>query len=217
MDWKRRLLIAAVVSLTATAGLAILILLFGDFGETEGRILGTTAAISFCSLLALPGGVLRERRVAEGVGWVSIALAAAAFVLVLALLWGPEDSVGLGKVAGTVAAFAVASTQIAALTTRRRDEDSASVSATYAAAVALALLLATLVAVAIWAEVDSSAFFRALAALAVLDVLLIALQPFLRRLARGDVQSERVVLDGTPEQIRDALARIEGSGVRVRR
>lgn len=44
----------------ATAALAVAILLFSDFDETAGRILGTTAAISFVSVLALPASVLVE-------------------------------------------------------------------------------------------------------------------------------------------------------------
>ncbi len=216
MDWKRRLLVAAVLSLAATAGLAILILLFGDFGSTEGRILGTTAAISFFSLLALPGGVLLERRSAEPLAWSSVVLAGVAFVLVLAWIWTASNSETVARFAGVATAYAAAGAQIAGLTARRRDTDSSSVRIAYVAASALALLLATMAAVAIFEGVDSEGFYRALGALAVLDVFLVVLQPFLRRLGGTHAASTRVVLEGTPEQIEDALARIEGSGVRVR-
>ena len=217
MEWKRRLLVAAVLSLAATAGLAILILLFGDFGSTEGRILGTTAAISFFSLLALPGGVLLERRSAELLAWSSIVLTAVAFVLVLAWIWTASNSETVARFAGAATAYAAAGAQIAGLTARRRDTDSSSVRIAYAAATALALLLATMAAVAIFEGVDAERFYRALGALAVLDVFLVVLQPFLRRLGGTDAGSTRVVLEGTTEQIEAALARIEGSGVRVRR
>jgi hypothetical protein len=43
---KRAFLRALVISLCATAGLAILTLLVGDFDETAGRIVAPTAFIS---------------------------------------------------------------------------------------------------------------------------------------------------------------------------
>lgn len=217
MDWKRRLLVAAVASLAATAAIAIGILLFGDFGSTEARILGTTAAISFFSLLALPAGVLLERRAAEALAWLSLALVALAFVLVLAWIWSSGNSDGVARAAGAVTAYAVAVAQVAALTSRRRDSDTGAVRIVFLGACVLALLLATMAAYAIFGDVDDESFYRVLAALAVLDVFLVVLQPFLRRLAGGTATKTRIVLEGTEEQIEAALARIEGTGVSVRR
>jgi hypothetical protein len=217
MDWKRGLLVAAIVSLAATAALAILILLFGDFGSTEGRILGTTAAISFFSLLALPGGILLEHRRARPLAAASVALAAGAFVLVLAWIWSSGNSDTVARLAGAATAYAAASTQIAGLTTRSRDTDPRSVRLAYAVASGLALLLASMATYAIFEDLDNEGFYRALAALAVLDVFLVVLQPFLRRLGRGAAATTSVVLEGTREQIADAIARVEGTGVRVRR
>lgn len=217
MDWKRGLLVAAVLSLAATAALAILILLFSDFGSTEGRILGTTAAISFFSLLALPGGILLEHRRAQALGVASIALAAGAFVLVLAWIWTSGNSETLARLAGAATAFAAAATQVAGLTARSRDTDPSSVRFAYAGASGLALVLASMTTFAIYEEVDSEGFYRVLAALAVLDVFLVLLQPFLRRLGTAAATTTSVVLEGTAEQIDDALTRLEGTGVRVRR
>ena len=55
---RRLLLTAVAVSITATALLAIGVLLFGSFGETEGRILGSTMILAGYALLALPAGFL---------------------------------------------------------------------------------------------------------------------------------------------------------------
>jgi hypothetical protein len=213
MDWKRGLLVAAVLSLAATAALAILILLFSDFGSTEGRILGTTAAISFFSLLALPGGILLEHRRAQALGVASIALAAGAFVLVLAWIWTSGNSETLARLAGAATAFAAAATQVAGLTARSRDTDPSSVRFAYAGASGLALVLASMTTFAIYEEVDSEGFYRVLAALAVLDVFLVLLQPFLRRLGTAAATTTSVVLEGTAEQIDDALTRLEGTGL----
>lgn len=214
---KRLLVVAALASLSATAAIAIAVLLFGDFGETEWRILGTTLGISLYSLLSLPGAILLERRVAEPLGWATIGLAGAGFVLGLVALWGAEDSETAWKLVGTTTAIAAAATQMAALTSRRRDDDASALRGVYVGAVALAALLAVLATLAIWKEIDSEGFYRAVGALAVLDVFLVILQPLLRRLRGPGAASARVVLEGTPEQIDDALRRLEGSGVRVRR
>jgi hypothetical protein len=217
MAMGKRLLVAAIASLSVTAAIAIVLLLFGDFGETELRILGTTLAISLYSLLSLPGAILLERRDAQPLGWATIAFAAAGFVLVLVVIWGADDSETAWKLAGTTTAIAAALTQISAMTTRRRDDDPPLVRGVFLAAVAVVALLDVLTIVAIWKEIGSEGFYRGLGAVAVLDVFLILLQPLLRRLRGGGTSSARAILEGTPEQIDDALRRVEGSGVRVRR
>ncbi|MEP7335117.1 MAG: hypothetical protein ABI717_04990 [Actinomycetota bacterium] len=213
---KRLLLVGALASLSVTAALAILILLFGDFGDTEARILGTTVAISVASLLALPGAILLERRTSVLVGWASVSLAVTSFAWAQVVIWG-GDSVTAGKLLGTLVVWAVASTQIAALQTRRRHDDPRAVGAAAAGATALALLLASLVSFAIWAELEDSPFFRIIAALTVLDVFLVVMQPILRRLQPGGAATALAVLEGTQEQIDEALRRVEGTGVTVRR
>jgi hypothetical protein len=214
---KRVLLVAAVASLSVTAAIAIVVLLFGDFGHTEVRILGTTFAISLYSLLALPGAILLERRQAEPLAWATIGAAVIGFALALVAVWAADDSERAWRWVGTTTAVAAALTQISALTSRRRDDDEAGLRGVYYTACALVALLATLVTIAIWKDIDDQAFYRALGALAVLDVFLVVLQPLLRRLRGPGARPTRVVLEGTPEEIDEALRRVEGSGVRVRR
>jgi hypothetical protein len=214
---KRPLLIAALASLTAAALLAIAILLFGDFGSTEGRILATTLAVSFYSLLTLPGSILVERRSAVALGWTTIVLGVLSFLLAAAAIWGLVGEEPGWKLTGIATAWAAATTQIAALTSRRRSADDTAVRSVVIGACTLAVVLAVLVTVAIAAELeDAERFFRVLAALAVLNVFLLAFQPILRRLRSPDAGLVRVVLEGTPDQIAEALRRVEGSGVDIR-
>ncbi len=191
MRWKRLLLLAVIASLAVTAALAIGILLLGDFDDTEWRVLGTTFAISVASLLALPGAQLLDQRRAVPLAWATVALAAVAFVLFEHALWTDEDSETAWKRVGTAAVFAVATTQIAALTSRLKADDRKSVGVLYFATVGLGLLLATLATTAMWKEIDSDVFYRVLAALAVLNAFLVVLQPLMRRLG-GATESYRV-------------------------
>ena len=195
---KPVLLRAIVASLTATALLAIGILLLGHFGQTEGRILTTTMLLAGYGLLALPAGFLFDQGRRTGLAWAVLILATAGFVLSVALVWtGDDPPEALAKTAATIAALAVASTQVAALAARRTEREPESVRRLFLASTALALALASMVGLAVWAEIGSSGFYRALGAAVVLDVLLVALQPILAA-ARREPTIHRLRLVGQP-------------------
>ena len=80
---RRLVLIGVAVSLCATALLAIGILLFGNFGETEGRILGTTLMLAGYGLVALPAGFLLDQSRHRPLAGAVIALAATGLALAL--------------------------------------------------------------------------------------------------------------------------------------
>ncbi len=228
MRWRRLLLLAVIASLAVTAALAIGILLLGDFDDTEWRVLGTTFAISVASLLALPGAQLLDQRRAVLLAWATVGLAAVSFVLFEHTIWTDDNSETAWKRVGTAAVFAVATTQIAALTSRLKADDRQSVRVLYLITVGLGLLLAALATTAMWKEIDSDVFYRVLAALAVLNVFLVVLQPLLRRLG-GASQSYRVRFVLEPEgseelelsgrdfaaALADGVRRLERGGRRV--
>ena len=228
MTWKRLPLQAVIASLAVTAALAIGILLLGDFDDTEWRVLGTTFAISVASLLALPGAQLLDQRRAAPLAWATIALAAVAFVLFEQAIWTDDDTETGWKRVGTAAIFAVATTQIAALTSRLKSDDRKGVRAVYLVAVGLGLLLAALATPAMWEEIDNDTFYRILGALTVLNVFLVVLQPLLRRLG-GAPESYRVRFGLEPEgseelelsgrdfaaALADGVRRLEREGRRV--
>jgi MFS family permease len=169
----------------ATAAIAVALLLFSEFDETAGRILGTTGALAFFSLLALPAGVLLDRGRARRLAWATLALAAIGLLLTLALLWvgGEDDPETLVKSAFTASVFAVAAAYASATAARIRDEDSRLVRALFAAGVAVGLVLACLSTLAAWAEIDDVGYYRVFGALAVVGVLLTLLQPVARKTA----------------------------------
>lgn len=193
----RRIALSAIAaSLIATALLAIGILLFGDFGETEGRILGTTALLAGYALLTLPAGFLFDQARLPSLAAAVVTLAAAGLALSLTAVWTNGSSDLLGKSVMTVTVFAAAATQTAALAARRRAGDPTSVRALFTASCVLALILAALATVAAWAEIDDSLYFRIVAAVAVLDVLLVVLQPVVALARpRGEAHHLRLTVD----------------------
>jgi hypothetical protein len=209
------------LSLAATGLIAIGTLVFGQFDDTAGRILGTTGALAFFSLLTLPAGVLldqdRHRVLAVG----TITLAAFGLIAILSLVWrGGDESEQGWKLAASVTAFAVASAQAAAITSRRRMRDSQTITLLYWFATSAGLVLATLGTAAIWGEIEGSGYYRAVGALAVANVVAVLLQPTLRRLART-ASSTRLVLafDRAPsgEALDAALRALGPYGVRIER
>ena len=170
-----------MASLTATALVAIAVLLFAEFDDTTLKVVATTALLSGFSLLGLPGAALLDQKRAVPLGWLTLGLAAVGLGHALVLLWtGSERG---WEVLVTVTAFAGAGAQASGTTARRRTADPRAVAALYAAAIAGAILLATLISIAAWREVEDETYYRVLAALAVLVVALTLLQPILRRTA----------------------------------
>jgi hypothetical protein len=200
VDARRAFLGAVVVSLVLTAAIAIVTVLLGDFGETEARILLTTASISFYSLLALPGSILLERQRMQPLALTSLGLAALGFLLALNMIWIQWDDAGDGswKSHVVVTIVALATTQAAGVELRRRDADSIWARRLAFASHASAALAALLASLAVLWEVEDDGFLRALGAVVVANVLLVTLQPVLRRM--GGAPAARYsfvcVLDG---------------------
>jgi hypothetical protein len=192
----RKLLLSAIVAaLCLTAAIAVVVLLSGHFDETSWRILGTTSAISFFSLLGVPVGMLFERGRAATLARVSGVLTSAAFVLTLAVIWRHWAN-GVGKTWGVVLTLAVAAAQAAAVEARRRDNDTPAISLLTAGSMLTGGVLAAMGVLAILTEITNGTFYRALGAVAVVDVALIAIVAVLRRGVGPIAQGHRIRLDG---------------------
>ncbi|HEX6953090.1 MAG TPA: hypothetical protein VF124_09860 [Gaiellaceae bacterium] len=216
MSRKRVLLFTVAVLLSVSAVLAIAVLLIGRFGSTEGRILGSTALLGGFGLVALPGVVLLDKERARWLALAGVGSAALASVLALVAIWSPSSSDTFGRTVGSAAVVAVAFSQLTALTARRATGDPASVRRLFAASCATAALTAILAVTFIWSNPHGTLAPRALGALVVLDLLLVALQPILAR-ARPVVvahhfevvlsSGERVAVDVTGGDVASAAAR----------
>lgn len=177
---KRILLLVVAGLLSASALLAIGILLAGRFGRTEGRILGTTALLAGYGLVALPATILLDQRRANRLAAGALVLTAASGSLALAAVW-TNASDDFGRTVGTVMAFALASAQSCALAARRRERDPTVVRRLFALSLTLAFAVAALVTALLWASIAGDGYVRGLGTLAVLDLLVVALQPILAR------------------------------------
>jgi hypothetical protein len=234
MKARRILLRAVVAALSVTALVAISALLGGNFGETEWKILATTSGFALASLFALRGTILLDRGMHRRLGWTVVVLSALAFVLLLKVLWLDDgDSDWTWKALAISAGLAGALGQIATSITRRRPTDPPSIRPLSFAAGVCALTVELLVAIAAIEEIGDGGYYRFLAAVFVLDVLLVVLESVVRRLgekpavAPGYTAFVCILADGRqvrrearehelPEAVASALRELNARGQRVR-
>ena len=224
---KRLFFLGLIASLVLTAAIAIGVLLFGEFDETTGKILSTTALLALFSLVALPGGVLIDQRRHLSLAYATLVLATIAFALALGVVWRDWESEGgeaLWRTLAAFAAFAGAAAQAATTTARLRPDDTPLVRRLYVASLVLGVLLAGMIALAAALEIDSSGYYRVLGAVAVADVLRVVDQSVARRLG-GPAQAPvaagageaTLLVTGPREALEAAIPELERRGFRVSR
>ena len=221
---KRLFFWTLIASLSLTAAIAIGILLFANFDDTTGRILMTTGLVSVTSLLALPGGVLLDQGRYRALAWADLALSSALFVFATVLVWSSSDDPGetLLKAFGTLTIASVATAQVGAVTSRRRDGDPRGVRILYLVSIGLVAVVGAMACTAIWAEIDDGNFYRILAALVVADVFSVIVQPILKKMSparRDGVFRLAFTLDRDPgdEAIEGARRALQEAGANVER
>jgi hypothetical protein len=195
MQGRKLLLTTIIGALCLTAGIAVVILLSGHFDATSWRILATTSAVSFFGLLGVPVGMLLERGRAVVLARISGMLTLAAFALTLAVVWRHWAD-GVGKTWGVVLTLAVAAAQAAVVEARRRDTDTPAISLLTGGSMLTGAALAVMGIAAILTEIDDGTYYRALGALAVIDVLLLAIVAVLRRGVGPIAQAHRIRING---------------------
>jgi hypothetical protein len=235
-DLRRIALIATVTALSVTALIAILALLTQDFGETQLRILATTGGFGLASLIAMRGTVLLEHGRQLTLGRAVIALSILSFVIEMWIIWLDTNSEAAWKSYVCSIAAAGALGQIAGMIARRRATDPPSIAPLVWAAGACAVVGAVMAWTAALEEIDDSGYYRVFGVVVVLDVLLLALQPVVRRLGSptrpapaspSETGFVCVLADGRrlrsgagndlPAAVAEALRNLERRGERVTR
>jgi hypothetical protein len=206
---KRALLLAVAVLLTVSALLAVAILLFGgDFGRTEGRILGTTAMLAGYAVLGLPAAALLDRGLARPLAVLDGALAGVGAALAAIGIWSGTVSDAFGRSIATVT-ITLAAVALASLLTARRGAHEVVL---YAASLVLAGISVAIALILLWLVEDDATLARILGATVVLTLLTSALQPILGR-ARNETRTRlRLHLaDGTTRDVsvRGSVERVD--------
>ena len=187
------LVVAALISLVAV--------LKGSFSDTDGKILGTLAALLYCGGAALAGFALVDRGPALPLGWAMVGLASLTFLLLAGAIWHPiwdEDSNTAWRLAASGVLYLVAGlvATTGLLLTRRPALQRLAVVAGGLTTAAVSLTL-----VPVWRDTDpGSTLGKAMGVAWILAALAYLLGPVLQRWSSvGDVETgDRVLaeLDG---------------------
>ena len=172
--------------------------------------------------------MLVDRRRLPVLAMFLLTLAVAGALLAVSAVWRSSPSDAHGNAVGTVTAFLVASAQVSALVLRRPDRDRTLVRWLFALSCLFAAVAAAMFTVVLWAEIDSERYGRVLAAVVVLDILAVALQPTLARarphaitiplrllLESGETREVGVLAPDLAAAAADAIRQSEREGHRV--
>src|SRR6478672_13880609 len=108
MPLRRVFLLSAAAIASTAALLAIVVVLEGDFGGTEGRIFATLAATFVALSTAVAGIALLARGASRPLGYAGVGLALGGYVLWFDQIWAQHDSDRYWQFLWTLAAFSFA-------------------------------------------------------------------------------------------------------------
>ena len=108
MSLRRVFLLGAAALASVAALVAIVTVVSGDFGQTEGKIFATLATTFAAGSALVAGLALLGRRESPLLGYAGIGLALTGFVLWSAQIWGEFAGDGYWKLVGVLTAWSVA-------------------------------------------------------------------------------------------------------------
>jgi hypothetical protein len=185
---KQALLRTVIVALVASALFGIYAFLFGDFGETEVKILLTTLSISYFSVTSLACAAAFEKRRGSTLAPVGLVVGILGFLVFIPGIWAEWwDSEILGKSMAILAIFAFSFAQGCLLTLVPFKQ---SIRWVFFATVVAIFALAILISGMIVFEADDEWFFRIAGVLGILDGCGSLLIPVLCRLSREPIEIE---------------------------
>lgn len=178
--------ILLLVSLTTGALFAVWTLLFGRFGEVEGKIVGSTLLLGAFSLTGLAAALRLEQSRAVWLGWLGIAASVAAYVLSLVVMWAEPEVEGVGRAMGSavLAALALGFVSLLVLIRPRSSSVRWALGATLGLTTVVWAMAEYLVITT--PEEPDERYLRVMGAAAVLVALGAILTPILDRLGRRD-------------------------------
>jgi hypothetical protein len=178
---RRIAFIALAVAIAVAGLLAVVGLITGDVSDGLVDAWAATGAIIGFSLLALIGTYRQERRPDSLLPKLSVAAAAFGLATALTVIWlSSSDGVAKLSIIGLIVAFATSHASL--LEARRRPTDTSLVCGLVTATLGFVALAALLLCITVATIEDTGpGFGRLVAIVLVLDVMLNALVPIVRR------------------------------------
>jgi hypothetical protein len=207
MNPRRLFLYLLIGSIGLSALIAIGVLLFGNFGSVEVRVLFTTLTVTVTSIFGLACGAYLETGRGRYLPITGIALSIVAALMCFLIIWDVlDDNEVFIKSFLTATMIAAACSHLSLLSLARLDKK---FSWTRIAAVACVVLLCAILLYILWFEPegDSDLIYRILGVLGILVASITVVTPILHKLSSKDGESEKI--DTEIEQLKAQIAELE--------
>ena len=196
---KRLFLKLFIGFLSLTAAIAILSVLSGDFGEFQLKVLATTFSISAASICSMSCAAFIDKKKKRELGVIGIVFSGIAAALMTGGVWIDINEEAYWKITISFIVFAMALAHAFLLILP--DLDSEHRWAQTASCVAISILALQIVS-AVWGEIDDEGYYKFLAAVSIVVVLLTLVIPILMKMRKGIDDSVRTLVltenqDGT--------------------
>ncbi|HEU4479567.1 MAG TPA: hypothetical protein VFR80_13700 [Pyrinomonadaceae bacterium] len=184
MSPKRIALWFLIISVSISALLGIFVILSGNFGDFEARVILTTITVSSASICALAAGALWESRSARMLPGIAVVFAILAALLIITGIWTRINSEEFWKFCATIGVLAIATAQASLISL-------AQLAPRFLWARIVTLLaiffLAALIILIIHSNVTGEGLFKTIGATAILVAALTIMMPIFHRLSRADI------------------------------
>lgn len=185
MNLRRLFLYLLIASIGLSAIIGIGVILFGNFGEIEVRVLFTTLTVTVTSIFGLACGAYLETRRGKYLPLAGIALSIVSALMCFLIIWNVlDDSELFIKSFLTGVLLAASCSHLSLLSLARLDSRFAW---TRIAAVACVILLVLIFLYILWFEPkgDSDLIYRVLGVLGILLASITVVTPILHKLSSG--------------------------------
>jgi len=189
---RRILLWGFIGFLSLTALIAVFSILSHQFGDTQLKVIFTTLTISGTSICAMCCAAFIEKKGMNVFCWIGISSAVAAAALTIFGIWMEIEKDDYWKTAGTLIVAAVAFAQTFLLLI---PDLAAAHRWTRSVFILFITILALQIIYAVWAEVDKDEYYRGIAVVSILVVLMTLVIPICSKLSGQEKEKpERLVL-----------------------
>ena len=217
IDLRRIFLITLIASVVTSALIGIGVLLLGDSGLIEVRVLMTTMVITIVSVLGLACGAYIEIRGGRELPYAGILFSVIAGLMSFFIIWNilDEDEVFI-KMFLTVTLLATACSHLSLLALARLDRR---FSWTRISAVICVALLCAILLFILWFEPtgDSDLIYRILGVLGILLAAITVVTPVLHKLSSDKSDVEKIdaeirMLQKRIDELKNMRAKLEADG-----
>ena len=207
INLRRLFLISLIASVVTSAVIGIGVLLLGNFGLIEVRILMTTLVITIVSVLGLACGAYVEIRGGKQLPYAGIALSVVAGLMSFFIIWDIllYDETFI-KSFLTVTLLATACSHLSLLAIARLDRR---FSWTRISAVVCVVLLCSILLYILWLEPtgESDLIYRVLGVLGILLASITVVTPVLHKLSSDKTDIEKI--DAEIEELKNRIEQLE--------